>query len=170
MAKISIKNKTDYDVSFLKPYAEKLQPYLGLVPAGKYPFQVVVLKKKDFYDRSSFDIDSGRLVLKIDMSKQSKEDVAWVLIHEFAHFICTNNPELKKTCLDAEQDTLEEILQKTFQIDSNKVHEIFHDFLPVEVAANFFATLIIGRFHKRHPFKNVTSLIKGKRNGHKKNQ
>ena len=163
MAKISIKNKTDYDVSFLKPYAEKLQPYLGLVPAGKYPFRVVVVKKKDFYDRSSFDIDSGQLVLKIDMSKQSKEDIAWVLIHEFAHFICTNNLELKKTCLDAEQETAEQIFQKTFKINSSKVHEIFHDFLPVEVAANFFATMIIGKFHKRHPFSNVKNFMKKSR-------
>lgn len=163
MAKIKITNRTDYDISFLKQYAEKLQPFLGFVPIGKYPFRVIVVKKKDFYDRSSFDLDTHELILKIDMTKQDEEDVAWVLIHEFAHFLTTNNAELKKTALGAENNMLESILEKHFKISNDQVHEIFHDFLPVEVAANFFATLIVGRFHKRHPFANVKKLIKKSR-------
>lgn len=164
MASIKIVNKTKWDIGFLSEYANKLKPFLGVVSGKSYPFKVTVIKKKDFYDRSFFDLGNNELTLKIDLTKQSKEDVAWVLIHEFAHFLSANNSELKKTCLGEEQDSLEQILGKVYDIDKGKVHEIFHDFLPVEVAANFFATMLIGKFHKRHPFSNVEKFRQSRGN------
>jgi hypothetical protein len=94
------------------------------------------------------------------MSKQSKEDIAWVLIHEFAHFLTIKNSELKKIALSEENEMLEQILKQKYKLSTDQMREIFHDFLPVEVVANFFATMIIGKFHKRHPFKNVRKYIK----------
>jgi len=168
MAFITIKNQTKFDVSFLKKIAQELKPFLKLVDQSKYPFKVTVINKKGPYDRSTFDLGSNTLILKIDMTKQSPEEISWVFAHEFAHFLSNNNDQLKAVALGPEHETAEKVFQQTFKIEIDEVHEIFHDFLPAEVAANFFATLIVGRFHKRHPFKNVTSLIKGKRSGHKK--
>jgi hypothetical protein len=167
VAYITIKNTTNWDMGFLKEYAKKLQPFVNLVTPDSYPFQVTVVKKKGPHDRSSYDLDTHQLILKIDMTTQDKEDVAWVLAHEFCHFLTANNPELKKTALSEEHDTLEKILEKSFKIDNSKMREIFHDFLPPEVAANFFATMLIGKFHKRHAFSNVEQFIRGQKSGRK---
>jgi len=165
MPAIKVTNKTGWDISFLRPYAEKLRPFIQLVDGKDFPFEIIVVKKKDFYDRSNFDLDSHQLIFKIDPKKQSKEDIAWVLIHEFCHFLCSTNPELKKTSLSEEHFTLKKILQKNFKIKTEEIEEIFHDFLPAEVVANFFATLIIGKFHKRHPFSNVEKQIRKSNHG-----
>jgi uncharacterized protein YlxP (DUF503 family) len=165
VAYITIKNKTDFDISFLKQYAQKLKPFLGLVDKSKYPFNITVVKKKDFYDRSSFDVASNSLTLKIDLSKQSKEDVAWVLIHELTHFLTQNNPELAKIAFSKENDLLEKILKNKFKVSDAELSEVFHDLLSYEIIANFLATVIIGKFHKRHPISNITKFLNGNRNG-----
>jgi hypothetical protein len=162
LAYITIKNKTDFDISFLKQYAQKLKPFLGLVDKSKYPFKITVITKKNFYDRSSFDLKSSSLILKIDLSKQSKEDIAWVLIHEFTHFLTHNNSELAKIAFSKENDLLEKILKSKFKVTDAEISEIFHDLLSYEIIANFLATVIIGKFHKRHPISNITKFIYGK--------
>lgn len=167
MPYITVKNQSGFDIGFLKKFAKKLEPYLELVDPSKYPFKVIVTRKKDFYDRSSFDLMSNQLNLKIDLAKQSPEEIAWVLAHEFAHFLCNNNEELKKTCLGNEHEHLERMISQKYSIEVDKVHEIFHDFLPAEVFANGFATMVIGKFYKRHPYKNVKNFLR--ENGQKKN-
>ena len=166
MPYITIKNKTDFDISFLKQYAQKLKPFLGLVDNKFYPFKITVIKKKDFYDRSSFDMNSSSLILKIDLSKQSKEDVAWTLAHEFTHFLSRNNPELAKIAFSKENELLEKLLKNKFKVSDSELSEVFHDLLSYEIVANFLATVIIGKFHKRHPISNITKFINGgKKNG-----
>lgn len=159
MAYITITNQSNFDVKFLNNYASKLKPYLDLVDKSKYPFRVIVQNKKNHYDRSSFDLTSSELILKIDMKKQSEEEIAWVLVHEFFHFLSNGNKELQSTCLSEEYETLIKILMKKFNLSEEQVGEIFHDFLPAEVAANSFATMIIGKFYKRHDFKLVRKAI-----------
>ena len=118
------------------------------------------MKKKDFYDRSSFDLNSSSLILKIDLSKQSKEDVAWSFVHELTHFLCNNNPELAKVAFSKENELLEKILKSKFKISDTEMTEVFHDLLSYEIIANFLATVIIKKFHKRHPYSNIQKFIK----------
>jgi hypothetical protein len=166
MSYITIKNKTDFDISFLKQYAQKLKPFLNLVDKSKYPFKITVENKKDMYDRSVFDMGSNTLVLKINLKIQSKEDVVWVLVHEFTHFLSRNNPELAKIAFSKENEFLKNILKNKFKVsDDQQLDEIFHDMLSYEIVANFLATLIIGKFHKRHPISNIKKFINGKKNG-----
>lgn len=162
MSYITITNKTDFDVNFLKQYAQKLKPFLGLIDKSKYPFKIVVVKKKDFYDRSSFDTTSSSLILKIDLAKQSKEDVAFVLVHEFTHFLTQNNPELAKIAFSQENKLLEKILKQNFKASDSEITEVFHDMLSYEIVANLLATIIIGKFHKRHPISNIQKFISDK--------
>jgi len=165
MAYVTITNKSSHKVDFLQKIAQEIKPFLNLVDKSKYPFRVIVIDKKGLNDRSEFDLESNILYLKVDMTKQTPEEIAWVFAHEFAHFLSNNNPSLKNVALGPEQAAAEQFYQKAFGISLSDVHEIFHDFLPAEVVANFFATLIIGKYYKRHPFNKVVALIKGKQSG-----
>ena len=158
MAYVQIQYKTKQKVD-LKPIANKLKPFFHLVDKSAYPFKVTVVDKKGFYDRSAFDLESNHLELKVDMTKQSQEEIDWVFAHEFAHFLSNNNPELKKTCLHNEHWILEKLLQKVYP--NAPVYEAFHDFLPAEVFANGFATMVVGKFYKRHPINNAVRIING---------
>jgi len=93
MAYIQIQNKSSQKIS-LKSISEKLRPFFHLVDKSKYPFKVTILDKKGFYDRSSFDLGSSTLTLKVDTSKQSQEEIEWVFAHEFAHFLSNNNHQI----------------------------------------------------------------------------
>jgi hypothetical protein len=170
MAYIKIINKSGQKID-LSNAANKLKPYFNLVDKSKYPFIVTIIKKKDFYDRSNFDMNSGKLTLKADLNQQSMEDIEFVFVHEFTHFLTKNNPELSKIAFSKENEFLQKILKKQFKVSDEQMDEVFHDMLSYEIVANFLATLIIGKFHKRHPISNIAKFINGKRNeqrGHNK--
>ena len=120
MAYIKVQNKSSQKVD-LRPISEKLKPFFHLVDKSKYPFTVTILDKKGFYDRSSFDLESSHLDLRVDTTKQSQEEIDWVFAHEFAHFLSNNNEELRKTCLHNEHWVLEKILAKVFPSSSVNV-------------------------------------------------
>lgn len=161
MVYVKVRNRSGQQID-LKPIVKKLKPYFGLVEKSKYPIKVLITKKKNFYDRSHFDLNTGDLHLKFDNSQQDQDDMEWVFAHEFAHYLSRHNREIYKTCLHKEHELLQVIFKKVFGLNIDGVHEIFHDFLPAEVFANGFATMVTGKFHKRHPFKNVIKTIKSK--------
>jgi len=161
MAYIQVKNKSGQKVD-LSNVGQKLKPFFGLVPKDKYPIKVTILKKKGHFDRSTFDLGSSQLVFKCDTDKQPQEEIEWVFAHEFAHFLCLHNPELKKTTLSKEYDALQWILRKVFRVNDTQLQEVFHDFLPPEVFANGFATMLVGKFYKRHSYKLVYQTLKAK--------
>ena len=72
MAYIQIQNKSKQKVN-LKPIAMKLKPFFHLVDKSKFPFKVTIVDKKNFYDRSGFDLERSHLTLKVNTQKQSSD-------------------------------------------------------------------------------------------------
>ncbi len=168
MVFITIKNTTSYDISFLKQYAQRLKPFLSLVGKQYYPFRIVVVEKKYKTDRSNFDTKTQKLILKYSPQLQSKQDLVWVLFHEFAHFLSLNNTELFKVAFSKEAETIEKVLEKKY---GNKYD--WHDILPWEVFANGFATVLLGKFRKRHfinkPDTRINETTNKNRNNKRRN-
>ena len=155
MSYITIKNTTSYDISFLKKYAQKLKPFLHLVDKQHYPFKIVVIERKHKTDRSNFDTKTQKLILKYSEKLQSKEDLSWVLFHEFAHFLSVNNSELKQIAFSEENKYVEKVLSEKYP------NTDFHDAYSYEIVANTVATLLLGKFFKRHSiYKQSTHIDK----------
>jgi hypothetical protein len=144
MSYIKIYKKTTEDISFLKSIEKKLLPYLSLVDKSKYPIYITVVLKKDMSDLSHLDLDNSKILLKYNSQLQSKEDILFVLIHEIWHFICLHNKELHKVAFSEESKYIEKALNKVYS-----GHD-WHDALPWEITANFMATILTGKFFKRH--------------------
>ena len=134
-----------------------MKQYFHLVDKSKYPLNIIVLKKKAKDDRSFFDLDSNKLTLKIDTSYQSEQEIIWLCAHEFFHFLQNNNPELSKLTFNKETEFLEKVLTKVLP-ESNGFDS--HDLMIWEVGANSFATLIAGKFFRRHWLKKKNNNIK----------
>ena len=162
MAYFQVKNNSGQQVD-LKGVAEKLKPFFHLVDREKYPIKVSILKKQGHFDRSTFDLETGELIFKVNTDKQTLEEIEWVFVHEFAHFLSLHNPELFKTTLSKEYNVLQWILAKVFRVEDDMLHEIFHDMLPPEVFANAFAKMIVGKFYKRHSYKWIVKAIEKRR-------
>ncbi len=162
MTYFRVKNVSGQKID-LKPILMKLRPFCDLVSKDKFPLVIEIRKKKNKTDRSFFDMNDSRIVFKFDTSYQSHEEINWVTSHEFFHFIQKNNEEIGKTVFSKETDYLIKLFQKVFKIDESAVNELFHDFLPYEVSANTFATMIVGKFHKRHFFSTLVKFLTRKK-------
>lgn len=165
MIYFKIKNNTKRDVvRHFRQAIKLLKPYFDLIDSKKYPVKVVVLLKEDTKDRSTVLDDKDAMIIKIfeDESKQSDTDIVWLILHEFAHIIQSYNEEIKKTSLSEEDTALRIAFSKLFNMNEDQVVEVFHDFLPSESTANFFATMLIGKFHKRHAFSIPHDFLKNK--------
>lgn len=154
-------NKSNQEVN-LEPIAKKLLPYYHLVDKSLYPIKVIIYDKKDFYDRSHFDLETNIMTLKIDLKKQPIEDVYFLVAHEFFHFVQRNNEQIRRASLSKEHYLLINIFRAIFRITEDQVQEIFHDFLPAEVTANSFSTMVVGKFYKRHSFQNILKFLKNR--------
>ncbi len=148
MSYIKIYNKSQEDISFLKSIESKIKPFLSLVNKEEYPITVIVYTKKNKQDLSNLDLESNRITLKYNSKLQSKEDICWVLLHEIGHWLSLKNPELKKVAFSEENKYVQKALNKVY------AGYDWHDALSYEIFANTFATLLIGKFFKRHNYKN----------------
>jgi len=164
MIYFKINNNTKRDMAKLfKKAVVLLTPYFGLVEKRMYPIKVVINPKQFKRDRSTIE-QTGYMALKVfdDESKQSDADIVWLICHEFAHIIQSNNAEIEKTSLKLEDNALRLVFMKMFGMNEEQVIEIFHDFLPAEVYANAFATTLVGHFYKRHPFSVPQKFLQNK--------
>lgn len=152
MAYIRVHNTSGFKVDF-KKMAEKLKPYISLVNKEHYPLTIEVVKKKNKLDRSHFDLENNALLLKIDLAYQTEEEIAWVLYHEFFHFIEKNNSEIHKIAFSEENVLLEKLLKRVFKLSESHMTEIMHDFFSYEIGSNLFATMLAGKYYKRHDVK-----------------
>jgi len=158
LVRFKIKNKSGFPVDLNKAF-RLLAPYYDLVPKDKYPLEITIVPKKSENDRSFFDNEKNNMTLKFSKD-QVEDDVNWVFIHEFCHFAENNNAELKKATEVSENIALNLLLQKIFKLQEKQVAEIFHDFFPAEVFANSFATILLGKYFKRHPFSQADAQLK----------
>ena len=161
MSYIKVHNKSGFKVDF-KAMAQKLKPYLSLVDKKYYPLIINVIKKKHKLDRSNFDLNTNTLLLKIDTSYQSEQEIAWIIFHEFWHFIEKNNKEIYKIAFSEENALLEELFKRVFKLSDDKMTEIMHDFFSYEIGSNFFATMLAGKFFKRHSVEIPKKLFSKK--------
>lgn len=143
MSYIKLYNKSQEDINFLTSISKKLKPFLSLVEKSEYPIIVTVLQKKNKNDLSSLDLNNNKITLKYSSKLQSKQDIAFVFIHEIFHWICLKNHELKKVAFSEENKYID-LLQKKYK------NKDFHDAYAYEIISNFMATVLIGKFHKRH--------------------
>lgn len=160
-----VKNTTSRELSLVfKSVVGILRPFLYEAPDNAYPIKVIVKERQNPEDRSTWNTGSNVLTLKIDVDKkvQSDSDIVWVLLHEWVHFLQTNNKEVARASHFAENTALIEMFEKIFGLSADEVSEIFHDFLPAEVFSNSFATIMMGKFYKRHPFSKPAELLKQK--------
>ena len=154
-----IKNQSSIKVDFSE-IIKKMEPFYSMLDASKFPIKVTIRDKKSFLDRSFFNTESNELTLTVDKYNVIKSDLNWVISHEFGHFLANNNPELKKVTESEENVAIHMLVKKIFKLNDKDTIEVFHDFLPSEMFANAFATLMIGRFYKRHPFVFADKALK----------
>ena len=156
-----IRNHSGYKIN-LKPIFDKVKPYLKLVDKSHFPISITIVKKKYKEDRSAFNLENGEMIMKYNPKLQSEEDFLWAVAHELGHFITFYNKELYKTCFGKEYTLMVELFKKLLDLSDEQVNEVVHDMLPPEVIANFFATLIIRKFYKRHSFQKAEAIIRSK--------
>ena len=162
MARFKIRNETGFKVD-LSDAVKLLRPYFHFVSEDKYPLLIVIQEKENDMDRSFFDPkqNEGKGTMTLRYAKdQPKDDRDWVFIHEFGHFLENNNDELKKATEVYENIAIQELFKKLFRLRDTEVTEIFHDFFPAEVFSNSFATILTGKYFKRHPFSEPAKLLK----------
>jgi hypothetical protein len=159
MKYFDIKNESSTELDF-SGVIKKMEPFYSLLDASKFPVKVTLKDKKAFLDRSFFSTETNEMTLTFDKFNIDKEDLDWVFAHEFGHFMANNSPELKKVTEGLENRAIQMLLKKFFHLSEEEDVEIFHDFFPSEMFANAFATMIIGKFYKRHPFSYPDVLLK----------
>ena len=160
-----VKNTTSRDLQLImRSLIGILRPFFYLVPDNAFPVKIIVKERQDEQDRSTWNTGNDVLTLKIDADKkvQSDHDIVWVLLHEWTHVLQTHNKEVRRASHFAENAALSELFQKLFGMSADQVEEIFHDFMPAEVFANSFATIMTNHFYKRHGFNQPGNLLKQK--------
>ena len=160
-----VRNTTSRDLTLvMKSLIGILRPFFYLVDDNTFPVKVIVKERQGEQDRSAWNTESDVLTLKIDADKkvQSDHDIVWVLLHEWTHVLQTHNKEVQRASHFAENAALSALFQKLFNMSADQVEEIFHDFMPAEVFANSFATIMTNHFYKRHSFGEPGELLKQK--------
>lgn len=154
-----IENKSSIKIDF-SDIIKKMEPFYTMLDASKFPVKVTIRDKTYFLDRSSFNTETNELILTVDKYNANKNDLNWVIAHEFGHFLANNNPDLKKVTESEENIAIQLLVKRIFKLDDKDTIEVFHDFFPSEMFANAFATLLIGKFYKRHPFIFPNEMLK----------
>ena len=156
----NIKNKSSIQELNFDDVIKKMEPFYGLLEHSKFPVKVVIKDKKFFIDRSFFSTETNVMTLTVDKYNVNKEDIDWVFAHEFGHFLANNNDQLRRVTELHENKAIQMVFKKLFNMSDYEDVEIFHDFFPSEMFGNAFASLIIGKFYKRHGFKYADHLLK----------
>lgn len=145
MIYLKVKNISGQKIDF-KKMVSKLKPFFSLVDNSHYPLYIFVHKKKNKEDLSYFDLENNQIHLKFDVNTQSKLELFWLICHEFFHFIQRNNKEIGKIAFSKENRFIERVLEK---YGYDKKYDV-HDCFSYEIQANTFATMLVGKFFKRH--------------------
>lgn len=156
--KFDVFNESEYKVD-TKNILLKLNPYLDYIKQSKLPVKIKIRKKENANDSSFYDVKTKMITITIKKN-EPKRDLEWKIAHEFAHFLQDNNVNMSKAGSVKEQDALHDFLTKKLKMKEEDTYDIFHDFYPMEVFANVFATMITGYYKKNHPFNPAKNKLK----------